>query len=82
MVHVIKVTNIPLDINEGQITRILKFVKIDDITEIKFKTKKINKTAYVYCNIINEMLLCGEYSFKYKLNEYKISYYKKKEKSN
>ena len=88
MVHVLKVKNIPLDINEEQITRILQFVKIDDITKIKFKIKtntkssEIKKTAYVYCNIINQMLLCGEYSFKYQLNEYKISYYKKKEKSN
>jgi len=87
MVHVLKVKNIPLDINEEQITRILKFVKIDDITKIKFKTNthkkssEIKKTAYVYCNIINQMLLCGEYLYKYKLNEYEISYYKKKEKS-
>jgi hypothetical protein len=44
MVHVIKVKNIPLDINEEQITRILKFVKIDDIIQITFKNKKKSKS--------------------------------------
>ena len=95
MVHVIKVKNIPLDINEEQITRILKFVKIDDIIQITFKNKKktksksretkveTKKTAYISCNKINQILLCGSYIFKYNLNEYEISYYNgKKEKSN
>jgi hypothetical protein len=97
MVHVIKVKNIPLDINEEQITRILKFVKIDDIIQITFKNKKksksrgttvettveTKKSAYISCNKINQILLCGSYIFKYNLNEYEISYYNgKKEKSN
>jgi len=85
MVHVIKVKNIPADINEEQITRILKIVKIDDIIQIIFKnqkskdtTREIKKNAYVTCNQINQILLCGSYIYKYNLNEYEISYYKEK----
>ena len=68
------------------ILKYVKYVEIEEIIKIKIKTKTNKKTktkakircAYVYCGEVNKILLMGNYIFKYKSNEYEISYYKEK----
>ena len=93
MVHILKVSNIPLEMKEDGLTNILKYVKYIEVEEIikikikkqkqknkKTKTTEIIRSAYVYCEEVNKLLLRGSYVFKYNSNEYEISYYKEKEK--
>ena len=84
MVHILKVTNIPLNMEEDDIIKVLKYVKVEEIGEVKVKTKEkaktneIKKYAYVYCDEVRKIFKIGIYKFTYKSNEYEISYYKEK----
>jgi len=84
MVHILKVTNIPLNMEEDDIIKVLKYVKVEEIGEVKVKTKEkaktneIKKYAYVYCDEVSKIFKIGIYKFKYKSNDYEISYYKEK----
>lgn len=85
MVHILKVSNVPLNIEEDDIKKlVLKYVKEEKIDKIKMKTKENKKTneikrsAYIYCDEVSKMFKIGSYKFTYKSNEYEISYYKEK----
>lgn len=84
MVHILKVTNIPLNMEEDDIIKVLKYVKVEEIGEVKVKTKEkaktneIKKYAYIYCDKVSKIFKIGIYKFKYKSNDYEISYYKEK----
>lgn len=85
MVHILKVTNIPLNMEEDDIIKVLKYVKVEEIDQVKVKTKErvktneIKKYAYIYCDKVSKIFkIGGIYKFKYKSNDYEISYYKEK----
>ena len=69
---------------EDDIIKVLKYVKVEEIGEVKVKTKEkaktneIKKYAYVYCDEVSKIFKIGIYKFKYKSNDYEISYYKEK----
>ena len=87
MVHILKMSNVPLNIEEDDIKKLVlkyEYVKEEKIEEIKIKTKEKKKTneikrsAYIYCDEVSKMFKIGSNKFTYKSNEYEISYYKEK----